>query len=52
MKYAVTGATGKFGRVAIQTLVDQIGSQNVIALARNTAKATQVLPTGVEVRPR
>lgn len=51
MKYAVTGATGKFGRVAIQTLVDQIGSQNVIALARNTAKATQVLPTGIEVRP-
>lgn len=51
MKYAVTGATGKFGRVAIQTLVDQIGSQNVIALARNTTKATQILPTGVEVRP-
>lgn len=51
MKYAVTGATGHFGQVAIKTLVEKVGADSVIALARNTEKATQLLPAGVEVLP-
>ncbi|WP_461239553.1 NAD(P)H-binding protein [Paucilactobacillus sp. N302-9] len=51
MKYAITGATGKFGQSAIQLLSSKIDNSDIIALARNTAKAKEVLPEGVEILP-
>ncbi|WP_057743402.1 SDR family oxidoreductase [Liquorilactobacillus capillatus] len=50
MKYAVTGATGKFGRSVINYLVGQLEQGELVALVRNTAKAAQMLPQGVEIR--
>ncbi|WP_337588709.1 NAD(P)H-binding protein [Lactiplantibacillus herbarum] len=51
MKIAITGATGNFGRAAIQTLSQQVATSDLIALARNTEKAQQLLPAGIEIRP-
>ena len=51
MKIAITGATGNFGRAAIQALSQQVAISDLIALARNTEKAQQLLPAGIEIRP-
>jgi len=51
MKIAITGATGNFGRAAIQMLSQQVAVSDLIALARNTDKAQQLLPAGIEIRP-
>jgi len=51
MKIAITGATGNFGRSAIQTLSQQVAVEDIIALARNTEKAQKLLPAGIEIRP-
>ncbi|MFD1485853.1 NAD(P)H-binding protein [Lacticaseibacillus baoqingensis] len=48
--YALTGTTGHFGRIAVQQLVQQVGAQHVVALARNVAKAQALVPAGVTVR--
>lgn len=48
--YAITGATGKFGQVALKTLASLVSTSNIIALARNTEKAEDLLPAGVTVR--
>lgn len=49
--YAVTGATGRFGRHAIQALRQLAPDADIVALARNLDKAKRVLPAGVTVRP-
>ncbi|WP_262316874.1 NAD(P)H-binding protein [Lacticaseibacillus parakribbianus] len=49
--YALTGATGRFGQTAAQTLVHLVGADHVVALARNVERATSLLPAGVTVRP-
>lgn len=50
MKYAVTGATGKFGQTVIKVLAENVDNADIIALARDTEKAQKLLP-GIEVRP-
>lgn len=50
MKYAVTGATGKFGQTVVKVLAENIDNRDIIALARDTEKAEKLLP-GIEARP-
>lgn len=47
MIIAVTGATGHLGRLVIQRLATRVPAANIVALARNTAKAADL---GVGVR--
>jgi NAD(P)H dehydrogenase (quinone) len=47
MKIAVTSASGQLGSTIIQNLIDEIGKENVIAIARTPEKAKH---WGVEVR--
>ncbi|KRN98705.1 NAD(P)H-binding protein [Companilactobacillus kimchiensis] len=49
-KYAVTGITGHFGSNALKELVKLVPATDVTGLARNTAKAEKMVPTGVTVR--
>lgn len=49
MKYAITAATGNFGKIAVKKLANLVGQDNVIVIARNEEKATQMFP-GFEVR--
>lgn len=44
MKFAVTAATGKFGQSAVSTLNAKVGPENVLVIARNQDKATQLFP--------
>ncbi|WP_125607449.1 NAD(P)H-binding protein [Lapidilactobacillus bayanensis] len=51
MKYAITAATGKFGTIAVQKLLQLVNENDqVIAIVRNFAKAQQVLPSEVILR--
>lgn len=50
MRYAVTGATGKFGQTVVKVLAENVDNADIIALARNTEKAEKLLP-GIEARP-
>lgn len=47
MKVAVTAASGNLGTEIIKTLVNEVGSQNVIGIARSPEKAPYL---GVEIR--
>ena len=47
MKIAVTSASGKLGGAIIKALIQEIGKENVVGIARNTSKAAHL---GVEVR--
>lgn len=47
MKIGITGATGQLGRIVVEKLKERIGSENIVALVRNTAKAAEL---GVEAR--
>lgn len=49
-KYAITGVTGHFGSNALKELVKLVPTKDVVALARNTKKAEEMVPAGVEVR--
>lgn len=49
-KYAVTGATGHFGRNALKELVKLVSPSDIVALARNVERAKEIVPEGVEVR--
>lgn len=49
--YAVTGVTGKFGRIAIERLAELVPQADIIALARNIEKVQAIVPVGIEVRP-
>lgn len=48
MRVAVTAATGQLGSAVVAATIAQIGSENVVALARTPARAQHL---GVEVRP-
>lgn len=50
-KYALTGVTGHFGQTAVKKLAELVPANDIVALARNTAKAEELVPAGVEVRP-
>ncbi len=49
--YAVTGATGQFGRLAVLALLDRgVPASEVIAVVRDDAKARPLAERGVQVR--
>lgn len=48
--YAVTGATGQFGRLAIASLLHRVDASQIVALARDPAKAQDLERLGVTVR--
>lgn len=47
---AITGATGQLGRLVIAALLERIDASDVIALARDPAKAEDLAELGVDVR--
>lgn len=46
----ITGANGHFGKAAIDFLLKKIPAQNIAALVRDEAKATDLKAKGIEVR--
>lgn len=48
--YALTGATGRLGAITIAELVDRVGAENVVALARDPFKLADWAAKGVTVR--
>ncbi|QIO05598.1 SDR family oxidoreductase [Acinetobacter shaoyimingii] len=50
MKIAITGATGQLGQLVIESLLKQTQAQNIVALVRDSNKATQLIQQGVEIR--
>lgn len=49
--YAVTGATGQLGRLVIAALLERVAPGDIVALARDPAKAADLGAAGVQVRP-
>jgi NAD(P)H dehydrogenase (quinone) len=47
---AITGATGQLGRLVIDTLLQKLPAAEIIAIARNPAKAQAIAARGVRVR--
>ncbi|WP_099974032.1 SDR family oxidoreductase [Lactobacillus terrae] len=50
MKYAITTATGKFGKNAVKELSQLVDLENIVAIVRNPEKAQKLLPEGIEIR--
>lgn len=50
MKYAITAATGKFGIAAVDALLKEVSANEIVAIVRDTTKAKEVLPDGIEIR--
>ncbi len=50
MKIAVTGATGRLGRLVIQDLLEKLPAEDIVAVVRNEAKAVDLAGAGVQVR--
>ncbi len=48
--YALTGATGQLGAITIGLLAEQVGTENVVALARNPVRLDSWAAKGVRVR--
>lgn len=48
--YAVTGSTGQLGRLAITALLAKVPPAQIVALARDPAKAADLAARGVSVR--
>lgn len=48
--YAVTGATGQLGRLVIASLLARVSPDNIVALARDPSKASDLEARGVQVR--
>ncbi|MDP3255913.1 MAG: SDR family oxidoreductase [Bosea sp. (in: a-proteobacteria)] len=48
--YAVTGASGQLGRLAVAALVARVGAAAVVAIVRDPAKAAGLFPAGVAIR--
>lgn len=48
--YAVTGATGKLGALALDHLLTKVDAANVVAIARDPAKLAHYAARGVQVR--
>ncbi|EJQ2006218.1 SDR family oxidoreductase [Cronobacter sakazakii] len=47
---AITGATGQLGQRVIDTLLNTIAAQEIVAIVRNPAKAAALSARGVQVR--
>ncbi|MGO1591930.1 MAG: SDR family oxidoreductase [Ancrocorticia sp.] len=50
MTIAITGATGQLGHLVIEELLERTTPDQLIALARNTEKASDFAAQGIEVR--
>jgi NAD(P)H dehydrogenase (quinone) len=51
MKYAVTGSTGNFGSLAIDSLMKQgVPAKDIVAVARSAQKAERLKAKGIDVR--
>ncbi|MBO2445734.1 NAD(P)H-binding protein [Actinomadura barringtoniae] len=50
MSIVVTGATGQLGRLVIDELLERVPADQVVAVVRNAAKATDLAERGVELR--
>ncbi|WP_379137399.1 SDR family oxidoreductase [Paenibacillus sp. sgz500958] len=50
MKIALTGATGQFGSIVAETLLESVTPENLIASVRNPEKAENLRARGVDVR--
>ncbi len=48
--YAITGATGQLGRLALDALLAKVPADQIVALARDPAKAADISAKGVTVR--
>lgn len=49
-RYAVTGASGQLGRLVVAELAKRAGAAAVVAVVRDPAKVTSLVPADVEVR--
>lgn len=49
--YAVTGATGQLGRLAIASLLKRAAPSDIVALARDPSRAADLSALGIQVRP-
>ena len=47
---AITGATGQLGQRVIDTLLNTVAAQEIVAIVRNPAKAAALSAKGVQVR--
>ena len=50
-KYAVTGATGKLGRLVLNELLLQTNPSDIVALARDPSSLADYAMKGIDVRP-
>ena len=50
MSIVVTAATGHLGQLVIDELLERVPADQVVAVARNAAKAAPLAARGVEVR--
>lgn len=50
MKIIVTGATGQLGGLVIQHLLKKVPTNQIVAVARNLEKASDLAEFGIEVR--
>lgn len=50
MKIGVTGASGKLGRLVIESLLGRCPAQDVVAIVRDPAKVADMAEAGIEVR--
>ncbi len=49
--YAVTGATGQLGRLVIAALLKRVAPGEIVALARDPARAADLSDLGIQLRP-
>lgn len=50
MKYLITGATGKLGAYAVESILKRIEPESLIVSVRNPEKAKHLVEKGIEVR--
>ena len=48
--YAVTGASGKLGRLVLDAMLERVDASTVVALARDPAKLADYSAKGIDVR--
>lgn len=48
--YAITGASGQYGRLAIEALLGKVPADQIVALARDPSKIADIAERGVTVR--
>ncbi|EKX68737.1 hypothetical protein Sipo8835_11710 [Streptomyces ipomoeae] len=49
MSLVITGATGNLGRVAVETLLEQVPADHVTAVVRSVEKAADLAARGVRI---